>query len=227
MSYFHSALEQAWKIHSVLPHKALTKTDGTVQCPLSVYTDGPVSVSSFRVMFCPVVMTYDHVNTTKSNARTETIETNANTPRTTSLNRKNNPQRGMRGIHVGLPRHSTGYLVYVPSTGKIYNSVDVYFDEDFNSTLTYENNQFSGYLDVTITDPMPDTDLPTYHTGSPLEFARYESPGKVQFAKASVDEMFDEDVALPNEESSVLEEIQRYRKNDNTIDLYTKFVQDP
>jgi hypothetical protein len=39
--------------------------------------------------------------------------------------------------------------------------------------------------------------------------------------------MFDEDVALPNEESSILEEIQRYRKNDNTIDLYTKFVHDP
>jgi hypothetical protein len=49
----------------------------------------------------------------------------------------------------------------------------------------------------------------------------------VQFAQANVDEMFDEDVALPNEKSSTLEEIQRYRKNDNTIDLYTKFVQDP
>jgi hypothetical protein len=183
MSYFHCALEQAWKINSVLPHKALTKTDGTVQCPLSVYTGGPVSVSRFRVMFCPVVMTYDHVNTTKSNARVEPIETTTNTPRSALLNRKNNPQRGMRGIHVGLPRHSTGYLVYVPSTGKIYNSVDVYFDEDFISTLTYENNQFSGYLDVTITDPMPDTDLPTHHTGNPLELSRYASPGKVQFAQ--------------------------------------------
>jgi hypothetical protein len=49
----------------------------------------------------------------------------------------------------------------------------------------------------------------------------------VQFAQASFDEMFDEDVALPNEESSILEEIQRYRKNDNTIDLCTKFVHDP
>jgi hypothetical protein len=49
----------------------------------------------------------------------------------------------------------------------------------------------------------------------------------VQIAEASVDEMFDEDVALPNEESSILEEIQRYRKSDNTIDLYTKFVHDP
>jgi hypothetical protein len=38
----------------------------------------------------------------------------------------------------------------------------------------------------------------------------------------SVDEMVNEDVALPNEESSNLEETQRYRKNDNTIDLYTK-----
>jgi hypothetical protein len=35
------------------------------------------------------------------------------------------------------------------------------------------------------------------------------------------------DVALSNEESSILEEIQCYRKNDNTIDLHTKFEHDP
>ncbi len=49
MSFFPCALEQAWKIHSVLPHKALTKVDGTVQCPHGVYTGAAVSVSNFRV----------------------------------------------------------------------------------------------------------------------------------------------------------------------------------
>jgi hypothetical protein len=43
----------------------------------------------------------------------------------------------------------------------------------------------------------------------------------------SVESWISSDVALPNEDSSILEEIQRYRKNDNTIDLYTKFVHDP
>jgi transposase InsO family protein len=33
MRFFHFALEHAWKVLAVLPHKALTKTDGSVQCP--------------------------------------------------------------------------------------------------------------------------------------------------------------------------------------------------
>jgi hypothetical protein len=51
-----------------------------------------------------------------------------------AINRKNNPQRGMRGIHVGIPLNSMGYLIYVPAMGRIYTSADVYFDENFNST---------------------------------------------------------------------------------------------
>jgi transposase InsO family protein len=61
MTFFHCALEHAWKVHSVLPHKALTKEDGTVQCPLGVHFGKPVRISDFRILFCPVVMTYDNV----------------------------------------------------------------------------------------------------------------------------------------------------------------------
>jgi hypothetical protein len=167
MTFFHCALEHAWKVHSVLPHKALTKEDGTVQCPLGVHYGKPVGVSDFRVLFCPVVMTYDSVFVSRKNERGQ-----GKRPRLEALNRKNNPQRGMRGIHVGVPRNSKGYLVYVPSMGKIYTSADVYFDGNFNSTLLYEQNKFSGYIDLTITEPMPDTDLPYYQTGSLITFGR-------------------------------------------------------
>jgi hypothetical protein len=60
MCFFHFALEHAWKVHSVLPHRALTKEDGTVQCPLGMHYGKPVRVADFRVLFCPVVMTYDN-----------------------------------------------------------------------------------------------------------------------------------------------------------------------
>jgi hypothetical protein len=60
MTFFHSALEHAWKVHSVLSHRALTKDDGTVQCPLGVHYGTPVCTADFRVLFCPVVMTYDN-----------------------------------------------------------------------------------------------------------------------------------------------------------------------
>jgi hypothetical protein len=196
----------------VLPHTALTKTDGTVQCPLGVYTGEPVSVSNFRVMFCPVVMTYDNTNITRQGERT--ITNRQGTPRTETLNRKNNPQRGMRGIHVGLPRHSPGYLVFVPSMGRIYNSTDVYFDEDFNSTLAYESNKFSGYLDMAITEAMPDMDLPTHQTGNPLMFAKNHPPGHIQFAQAYVEEMYDEQANPTDHKRPTPEETSQHAPDD-------------
>ena len=58
----------------------------------------------------------------------------------TMINRKNHPERDIRGVHVGLPRGSAGWLVYVPSTGKISVSQDVVFDEDFMSTVAYSHS---------------------------------------------------------------------------------------
>jgi hypothetical protein len=92
-----------------------------------------------------------------------------------SLNRKNNPQRGMRDIHVGVPCNSKVHLVYVPSMGKVYTSNDVYFDEEFNSTIACRPNKFSGYIDLMITETMPDTDLPLYQTGDSFDFIKEES----------------------------------------------------
>jgi hypothetical protein len=56
MKFFHFALKQAWKIHAVLPHRALTMTDGKDQCPLGVYTGDRVCIQNFRVLFCPVLI---------------------------------------------------------------------------------------------------------------------------------------------------------------------------
>jgi hypothetical protein len=168
MCFFHFALEHTWKVHSVLPHRALTKEDGTVQCPLGVHHGKPVRIADFRVLFCPVVMTYD--NTFVSIPQYK--QTHGKRTKLESIDRKNNPQRGMRGIHVGIPRHSKVYLNYVPAMGRMYTSADVYSDEHFNSTLAYEQNKFSDYMDIMITQPMPDTDLPYHETGSSMIFAK-------------------------------------------------------
>lgn len=142
------------------------------------------------------------------------------------LNRKNNSQRGMRGIHVGLPRHSPGYLVYVPSTGRIYNTMDVDFDEDFSSTLTYEENKFSGYTEVTITESPQDTDLPIHHTGSPFIYARRFPAGEMRFTQPEVRELYDEDLNISPEPEPTLEEITGHRVKDQTLELQVKFVED-
>ena len=62
------------------------------------------------------------------------------------LDRKNNPERGIRGIHVGLPRNSAGWLVYIPSTSRVLVSADVAFDEDFLSTVSHTTSRIPGSI---------------------------------------------------------------------------------
>ena len=46
-------------------------------------------------------------------------------------------KKGFRGIFFGTPQHQKWYLIYVPSTRKIFSSHDVVFDEIFSSELSY------------------------------------------------------------------------------------------
>ena len=62
----------------------------------------------------------------------------------TQLNRRNNPEQGIRGVHVGLPQNSAGWFVYIPSTGRVLVSKDVVFDEDFISTVSYTQTRVPG-----------------------------------------------------------------------------------
>jgi hypothetical protein len=135
----------------------------------------------------------------------------------------------MRGIHVGIPRHSKGYLIYVPAMGRIYTSADVCFDENFNSTLAYEQNKFSGYMDIMITQPMPDTDLPYHETGSSMLFAKQHTRDTIQFAKPHTDMPNDDAWNIPDNNGPLLEEIKDYYiVDDDNVQLYVKFVgQDP
>ena len=44
---------------------------------------------------------------------------------------------------MGIPQHQKGYLVYVPSTGKLISSYDIKFDESFVSALSYSSRPYS------------------------------------------------------------------------------------
>ena len=62
---------------------------------------------------------------------------------TKTLNMRHQPQKGFRGIFVGIPEHQKGYLVYVPSTRKIISSYDVVFDKNNYSELAYKSQPYS------------------------------------------------------------------------------------
>jgi hypothetical protein len=73
MEFFYFTLENAWKVFTILPHKALTTVDGHVQCPLGVYRpDQPVKVSRFPVLFCPVLATIGPHTLTEQKGSTTT-----------------------------------------------------------------------------------------------------------------------------------------------------------
>ena len=158
LSFWHYAFRHAAKLHAVLPNSALTKTDGTVQCPLNVYRGSAISISHLRVLFCPVVM-----------------ETN------TGGDRKTEPQRAIRGIHVGVPDNSAGYLVYTPGTGLVNTSSDVYFDEDFKSPIAFHQHEHKNYLDMIVTTSKPTAELGE-HTGSAMHFSKKGEDGILQYA---------------------------------------------
>ena len=62
----------------------------------------------------------------------------------TQLNRRNNPEHGIHGVDVGLPSNSAGWLVYIPSTGRVLVSNDVVFDEDYLSMVSYTQTHVPG-----------------------------------------------------------------------------------
>ena len=56
------------------------------------------------------------------------------------MHRRNNPERSIRGIHVGIAKRSEGWLIYVPSMNMTYISNDVWFDENFIGTHVRNKN---------------------------------------------------------------------------------------
>ena len=113
------------QIFPVLPIKNLINEDGDLTMPYKLATGTKLSVSHLRVLFCPCVAC-------KATAHVGTK----------ALNMRHQAQKGFCGIFVGIPQHQKGYLVYLPSSGKIISSYDVVFDEIFSSALAYTSQPY-------------------------------------------------------------------------------------
>ena len=86
--YLTFALEHAWKVHACLPIKNVS-LNGTPISPYELFFNKKPRIHRFRVLFCPCVVNVDQ--------RTDLALG-------TQLNRQNSSERGIRGIHVGLPQ---------------------------------------------------------------------------------------------------------------------------
>jgi hypothetical protein len=104
--------------------------------------------------------------------------------------------------------------------------MDVYFDEEFKSTLAYQPHKFFGCMNIRINHPIPATDLPPFHTGNPYVCAQHHSPGFVKFAQADVEEINDETVKQDQAHHLTIEEVLRYRIIDGNPETLTKYLDD-
>ena len=115
-----------YHIFLVLPIKDLINEDGNTTTPYKLATGTKPSVSHLSVLFCPCV-----VRKAKAHVETKT------------LNMRHQAPKGFRGIFVGIPQNQKGYLVYVPSTGKVISSYDVVFDKSLSSALSYTSRPYA------------------------------------------------------------------------------------
>ena len=102
--YIHFALiYTTYHIFLVLPIKYLITEDGDPTTPYKLATGTKPSASHLRMLFFPCV-----VRSATAHVGTE------------ALNMRHQLQKGYCGIFVGITQHQQVYLVYVPSTRKIY-----------------------------------------------------------------------------------------------------------
>ena len=65
---------------------------------------------------------------------------------TKALNMHNKSQKSFWGISIVIPQHQKWYLIYIPSTQKIFSSHDVVFGENLSSSLAYTPHPYSEAL---------------------------------------------------------------------------------
>ena len=145
ISFFDLAIAHAWKILNVLPGSScvVVQDDGTNQqsMPFALFYGRLPRIFRFRHFGCPCIFKV---------YRKEEKDTGRHLNPSTLL------QRGVRGIHVGFPLRSAGYLIFVASTGQLIVSADVAFDERHESTLSYGHTAFFGALPARSDSIYPD-----------------------------------------------------------------------
>jgi hypothetical protein len=186
--FYDFALEHAWKIFNCLPIRDL-QLNGKPCTPLEAYTGNKPHLERLRVMFCPVVIGMGAANQGRGPIK----------------ERRNCPERGLRGIHVGIPRYQEGWLCYLPSTGGLRICLDVSFDENFYSTTAYspysDDTRFPGsQRSMLISLPLVPLDGANEHTGNAWPFtsatgglADPTDNDITRFAQPNVQELDDRD----------------------------------
>lgn len=205
--FYDFAIEHAWKVFNMLPIRDLLDDEGNPTAPISTYKHKKPMLSRLKAMFCPCVINNG------ANKRPKDPD-HPKRPRAVNT-RANCGERGIKAIHVGLPRYQNGWLCYLPSTGGLRVSKDVSFDENFYSTTAQVDlhsrfSRFSGGIrNLPMSLPLIPLENELERTGNAWPFTsavegleeECDSDNDTQrFANPTVDELFDQTKELNDDE---------------------------
>jgi hypothetical protein len=182
------ALEHSWKIFNCSPIRD-GQLVGKPCTRLESHTGNKPDLTRFRFLFCPCVLGMGEAN-----------------QRCGPVTRQNNcPERGIRGIHVGLPCCQDGWLCCPPSTGGLRVCLNVAFDENFHSATAHSPSQDNFWFpgsqrSMQISLPMISLQGDLKHTGDAWPFtsvigslADPTDPNITCFVQQHVEETHDND----------------------------------
>jgi hypothetical protein len=160
-AFFHHAHQYAAEIINRIPARGIVDEHNLPTTPYYICYRKKPSLENFRVFGCPAFFKrYEPTSGGKKVTKPQQI------------------QRAARGIFVGFPANSAGWLIYSAETrpSKLIITYDVHFDELFQSALSFDSKPFAGSVPIrTFCDPTHDEDdtltqiLPTNKTGSPAD----------------------------------------------------------
>jgi hypothetical protein len=131
-AFFHHAHAYAVHIINVCPAKNFIDQDGNPTTPYQYSFQRKPSIANFRVFGCP-----SFFKRYKPNLCNKLITY------------KQQLQHASRGIFLGFPENSAGWLIYSPDQPqRLVITRDAYFDEEFNSALCFDSKPFAGAVPI-------------------------------------------------------------------------------
>ena len=131
-AFFHHAHAYAVQIINACPAKDVTDPNGIPITPYEFCYRRKPSIANFRVFGCP---TFFKRYEPRFNNRL--------------ITHKQQLQRASRGIFLGFPDNSAGWIIYSPDQPQsIVVTRDAYFDENFDSALCFDSKPFAGAVPI-------------------------------------------------------------------------------
>jgi hypothetical protein len=217
LNIFHFAVLYAIAIINILPAKGVHDQTGTPTCPYALAFSRRPKIGNFRVFGCPAAIKRYHQTTSTGKPSSDISSDFQQTPKPT--------QRAVRGIFIGFPEHSAGWLFFLPNPLGRHNFIvsrDAVFDESFESALAHVHAPYFGALPERASTPLLDH-LITDEVSNPTPIQSTGNVAQYPYRLPITGEEGEDEPTNPEEnfddETSIHEQLQPTQLLDNNNEL--------